>query len=90
MLGTSEQTVKISKADFTKTGHTAISKFQWVGFSTKKAGCDKSEKWRKKIISFLGLFSSEPPACREHYINSVVPNAPFLYSLKTSENCKVF
>ena len=48
MLGTSEQTVKISKADFTKTGHTAISKSEWIGFSNKKAGCDKSEKWKKK------------------------------------------
>ena len=43
MKGTSEQTAKISKTDFTKIGHTAVSKPQWVGFSSKKTGCDKFE-----------------------------------------------
>ena len=39
MLGTSEQTSKISKTGFAKIGHTAISKPQWVGFSSKKTCC---------------------------------------------------
>ena len=43
MLGTSEQTAKVSKTGFTKIGHTAVSKPQWIGFSNKKTGCDKFE-----------------------------------------------
>ena len=27
---------------------------------------------------------------QKHFINPFIPNAPFLYPLKTSENCKVF
>ena len=34
-----------------------------------------------KSIEFIILFSA---------FNPVAPNAPFLYPLKTSENCKVF
>ena len=49
MLGTSEQTAKISKTGFTKFGHTAVSKPQWVWFSSKKTGCDKFESWGKKF-----------------------------------------
>ena len=40
MIGTSEQILKISKTGFAKIGHTAVSKPQWVGFSSKKTGCD--------------------------------------------------
>ena len=36
MLGTSEQTAKISKTGFAKIGHTVVSKPHWVGFSSKK------------------------------------------------------
>ena len=62
MKGTSEQTAKISKTDFTKIGHTAVSKPQWVGLSSKKTGCDKFESWKNIFfISLLGLFSPEPP-----------------------------
>ena len=43
MLGTSEQTAKVSKTGFTKIGHTAVSKPQWIEFSSKKTGCDKFE-----------------------------------------------
>ena len=28
---------------FAKIGHTAVSKPQWIGFSSKKTGCDKLE-----------------------------------------------
>ena len=60
MLGTSEQTVKISKTGFAKVGHTAVSKPQWVGFSSKKTGCDKFETWKKNVfISLLGPFSPD-------------------------------
>ena len=62
MLGTSEQTAKISKTSFAKIGHTAVSKPQWVGFSNKKADCDKFESRQKKFsTSLLGLFPIEPP-----------------------------
>ena len=62
MLGTSEQAAKISKICFTKIGHIAVSKPYWVGFSSKKIGCDKFESWEKNFfVSLLGLFSPEPP-----------------------------
>ena len=62
MLGTSEQTTKISKTGFAKIGHTTVSKPQWVGFSSKKTRCDKFESWKNFFsISLLGLFSPEPP-----------------------------
>ena len=78
MLGTSEQTVKISKADFTKTGHTAISKSQWIGFSNKKAGCDKSEKWRKKkLYPFLGFFHQNHPLVVNTTLTQLFPMHPF-------------
>ena len=64
MLGTSEQTAKVSKTGFTKIGHTAVSKPQWIGFSNKKTGCDKFESLIYFFfISLLGLFSPEPPVC---------------------------
>ena len=53
MLGTSEQTAKISKAGFTEIGHTAVSKPQWVGFSNKKTGCDKFESWKNFFFHIL-------------------------------------
>ena len=62
MLGTSEQAAKISKTGFAKIGHTAVSKPQWVGFSSKKTGCEKFESWEKNFFIFLlELFSPEPP-----------------------------
>ena len=62
MLGTSKQIAKISKTVFVKIGHTAVSKPQWVGFLSKKTGCDKFESWKKNFfISLLGVFSPEPP-----------------------------
>ena len=54
MLGTSEQTAKISKTDFSKIGHTTVSKPQWVGFSSKKTGCDKFEN---RKISFFHILA---------------------------------
>ena len=36
ILSTSEQTAKISKTGFAKTGNTAVWKPQWFGFSSKK------------------------------------------------------
>ena len=54
ILGNSVQTAKISKTGFAKIGHTAVSKPQWVGFSSTKTDCDKSESWEKKFsISLL-------------------------------------
>ena len=62
MLGTSEQTAKISKTGFAKIGHTVVSKPQWVGFSSKKTGSEKFESWEKFFFIFLlQLFSPEPP-----------------------------
>ena len=62
MLGTSEQTAKISKTGFAIIGHTAVSKPHWVGLSSKKTGCDKFESWNNFFfMSLLGLFSLEPP-----------------------------
>ena len=62
VVGTCEQTAKISKTGFAKIGHTAVSKPQWVGFSRKKTDCDKFESWEKKFfISLIELFSPEPP-----------------------------
>ena len=45
MLGTSEQTAEISITGFTKIGHTAVYKSQWIGFSSIKIGCDEFESW---------------------------------------------
>ena len=53
MLGTSEQTAKISKTGFAKIGHTAVSKPQWVGFSSKEVGCVKFESLKKFFLIFL-------------------------------------
>ena len=53
MLGTNEQTAKISKTGFAKIGHTAASRPQWVGFSSKKTGSDIFESWKKKIFHIL-------------------------------------
>ena len=50
MLGTSEQTAKVSKTGFAKIWYTAVSKPQWVGFSSKKTGCDKFESWKKTFF----------------------------------------
>ena len=62
MLGTSEQTAKISKTGFAKIGHTAVSKPHGLGFQVKKTGCDKFESWKKIFfMSLLWLFSPEPP-----------------------------
>ena len=56
-----QQTAKISKFSFAKIGHTAVSKPQWIGFSSKRTGFDKFEGWKKIFfISLLGLFSPEP------------------------------
>ena len=61
-LGTSKQTAKISKTGFEKIGHDALSKPQWVGFSSEKTDCDKIESLIIFFpISLLGLFSPEPP-----------------------------
>ena len=49
MLGTSERNAKIPKIGFAKIRQTAVSKPQWVGFSSKKAGCDKFESWEKNF-----------------------------------------
>ena len=49
VVGTCEQTAKISKTGFAKIGHTAVSKPQWVGFSSKKTDCDKFESWKKNF-----------------------------------------
>ena len=60
--GTSEQTAKTSKTGFAKTGHTAVSKSHWVGFSITKADYDKFKSWKNFFsISLLGLFSPESP-----------------------------
>ena len=60
IFGTSEQTAKISKTGFAKIGQTAISKPQWVGFSSTKTDYDKFESWGKKFsISLLDFFSPE-------------------------------
>ena len=62
MQGTSEQTAKISKTGFAKIGHTAVSKPQWFGFSSKKTGCDKFESWEKKFSHpCLGFFHQNHP-----------------------------
>ena len=53
MLGISEQTAKISKTGFAKIGHTAVSKPQWVGFSSKKTGSDIFESWKKNFFHIL-------------------------------------
>ena len=47
MLGTSEQTAKISKTGFTEIGRTAVSKPNGLGFQVKKTGFDKFESYRK-------------------------------------------
>ena len=61
-VGTSEQTTKISETGFTKIGHTAVSKPQWVGFSSKNTGCGKFESWKKSFfISYLGFFHQNHP-----------------------------
>ena len=73
MKGTSEQTAKISKTDFTKIGHTAVSKPQWVGLSSKKTGCDKSESWGEKIsYPCLGFFHQNHPS--EHLYDQFLFN----------------
>ena len=41
MLGTSEQTAKISKAGFAKLGTTQFPSPNRLGLQLKKAGCDK-------------------------------------------------
>ena len=62
MLGTSERNAKIPKIGFAKIGQTAVSKPQWVGFSSKKAGCDKFESWEKKFsYPCLGFFHQNHP-----------------------------
>ena len=43
MLGTNEEVAKIFKTGFAKLWHAAVSKPQWVGFLSKKTGCDKFE-----------------------------------------------
>ena len=43
----SEETAKISKTGFSKIEHTAVSKPQWVGFSSTKSDCDKFESWER-------------------------------------------
>ena len=70
MLGTSEQTAKISETGFAQFGHTTVSKPQWAGFSSKKTGCDKFESWENfTFISLLGLFSPERPIFFFRYLN---------------------
>ena len=61
MQGTTEQTAKKPKTALTRTGHTIVSKPQWVGFSRKKTGCDNLKVGKKIFISLLRLFSPEPP-----------------------------
>ena len=61
-LSTSEKTEKISEAGFAKTGHTAVSKPQWFGFSNTKTDYDKLESWENFFtIPLLGLISPKPP-----------------------------
>ena len=43
MLGINEETAKIYKTGLAKLWHTAVSKPQWVGFLSKKTGCDEFE-----------------------------------------------
>ena len=78
MLGTNEQTAKISKTGFAKIGHIAVSKPQWVGFSSKKTGCDKFESLKKNF--FIPL----PHQSYPYMINLDfrVPNDCFLKKLK--------
>ena len=73
ILGNSKKTAKTSKYGFRKIGHTAVSKPQWVGFSSAKTDCDKFESFfchildwaffnrtthqRKSLWDFLGWFS---------------------------------
>ena len=56
MLGTSEQTAKISKTGFAKIGHTAVSKPQWVGFSSEQIWKLGKKNW----YPCLGFFWPEP------------------------------
>ena len=78
----SEQTAKISKTGFSKIGHTAISKPQWVGFSSTKTDYDKFESWKKIFsISLFGLFSTEPPK----YFSATRKNS-FYRGVSTSVN----
>ena len=43
ILGAREQTAKISKTGLAKIGAIAVSKTQWVKFSSTKTDCEKFE-----------------------------------------------
>ena len=66
---------KKSKTSLTKIGHFAVSKSQWVGFSSTETDCDKFES--REIffsISLFGLFSPEPLCCVHHFFIFVKKN----------------
>ena len=61
MQGTTEQTAKKPKTALTRTGHTIVSKPQWVGFSRKKTGCDNLKVGKKFSYPCLDFFHQNHP-----------------------------
>ena len=62
ILGTREQTAKISKTGFANVPSffqmfanvsIAVSKPQWVGVSSTKIDCDKFESWKNFFLHIL-------------------------------------